>query len=206
MTKILNKRQLLAPALLMCVFAIGLLYLFGHLASVTTTSEESVASDTAEVTVEPVAVQTENIVLSPIAQVAASQIGYVPAVENETKYHQDLGIPMGTDWCGYFIQWCLIQSGREDLMADLPGWAESWSEGDNVHLFGDGYTPKSGDIVTFDRDGNGEIDHCGIVEKYMDGTLYTVEGNTYPNGDESQALGVYERVYPGSGWMTIKES
>lgn len=204
MTKILNKRQLFAPALLMCVCAIGMLFLFGHLATITTA--DATETETAEATAEVASVEAENIVLAPIAQTAYSQIGYVPAVENETKYHQDLGIDMGTDWCGYFIEWCLKQCGREDLMADLPGWAESWSEGENVHTYGDGYTPKSGDFVTFDRDGNGVIDHCGIVEKYVSGTLYTIEGNTYPNGDESQPLGVYERVYEGSGWMTIRES
>lgn len=148
----------------------------------------------------------EEVTLSPIAQMAVSQIGYVPAEINATKYHDDLNLTYGSDWCGYFVEWVLEKTGNEDLIVDDPGMAVSWSQSGYVHSYNDGYIPQSGDIVTFDRDGNGNVDHVGIVEKYVDGVLYTVEGNTYPHGDETKDLGVFERVYDGSGWMYVRES
>ena len=39
------------------------------------------------------------------------------------------------------------------------------------------YTPKSGDIVFFDWNGDGKADHVGIVERVTDGTIHTIEGN-----------------------------
>lgn len=150
--------------------------------------------------------EEEEVVLSPIAEMAVSQIGYVPDEVNATKYHDDLNLTYGSDWCGYFVEWCLLKTANGKLVVDDPGMAVSWSQSGYVHSYNDGYIPQSGDIVTFDRDGNGNVDHVGIVEKYVDGVLYTVEGNTYPNGDETKDLGVFERVYDGSRWMYVRES
>lgn len=40
------------------------------------------------------------------------------------------------------------------------------------------YEPQAGDIIFFDWDGDGTIDHVGITEKCENGTVYTVEGNS----------------------------
>ena len=41
------------------------------------------------------------------------------------------------------------------------------------------YNPKPGDAILFDWQGNGqETDHIGIVEKVVDGKVYTIEGNS----------------------------
>ena len=66
-------------------------------------------------------------------------------------------------------------------------WFESWGR------FMDGsYVPATGDLIFFDWGNDGSIDHVGIVESVVDGTVYTVEGNSgdkvarrsYPIGDE----------------------
>ena len=39
------------------------------------------------------------------------------------------------------------------------------------------YTPKVADIIFFDWNNNGVIDHVGFVEKVENGYVYTIEGN-----------------------------
>ena len=40
------------------------------------------------------------------------------------------------------------------------------------------YTPSPGDIIFFDWEQNGGVDHVGIVEKAENGKVYTIEGNS----------------------------
>ena len=51
-------------------------------------------------------------------------------------------------------------------------------------------TPRAGDIVTFDWNGDGLADHIAIVEKVEDGKIVTIEGNTteHLNVDESKVV------------------
>jgi len=66
-----------------------------------------------------------------------------------------------------------------------PAWFQQhgqWQDGS--------YTPKAGDIIFFDWEGDGTTDHVGIVEKVENDTVYTIEGNSgdackqrnYPDG------------------------
>lgn len=41
-----------------------------------------------------------------------------------------------------------------------------------------GYEPALGDIIFFDWDTDGSVDHVGIVESCENGVVYTVEGNS----------------------------
>jgi len=50
------------------------------------------------------------------------------------------------------------------------------------------YEPTAGAIIFFDWDGDGIIDHTGIVEKCENSTVYTIEGNS---GDACR-----QRSYP----------
>lgn len=43
---------------------------------------------------------------------------------------------------------------------------------------GGGVEPKSGAIIFFDWDGDGVSDHVGIVEKFENNTVHTIEGNS----------------------------
>lgn len=40
------------------------------------------------------------------------------------------------------------------------------------------YTPNSGDLIFFDCEQNGGVDHVGVVEKVKNGKVYTIEGNS----------------------------
>ena len=41
-----------------------------------------------------------------------------------------------------------------------------------------GYIPREGDIIFFDWEVDGNVNHVGIVEKVENGKVYTVEGNS----------------------------
>jgi hypothetical protein len=55
---------------------------------------------------------------------------------------------------------------------------KSW--GKNKGIWGNKgqYTPKPGDAILFDWNRDGTADHIGIVEKVVDGKVYTIEGNS----------------------------
>ena len=85
--------------------------------------------------------------------------------------------------CGY------IESGampKFSLCSDGAKWFQSKGQ------FKDGsYVPAAGDIIFFDWEDDGSIDHVGIVESVGKGNVNTVEGNSgdkvkrcsYPIGD-----------------------
>jgi uncharacterized protein (TIGR02594 family) len=85
-------------------------------------------------------------------------------------------------WCAYFVSWLAKQSGAPIG----PGGAgtgyvpalETW--GRNTGRFSPGNTtPKPGDIVIFDWQGDGTADHTGIVERVdANGRIHTIEGNS----------------------------
>lgn len=85
-------------------------------------------------------------------------------------------------WCAYFVSWLAQQSGAP-VGADGKGSGyvptlESWGK-QTGRFYSEGQQPRPGDIVIFDRNGDGLSDHTGIVERMGgDGTLHTIEGNT----------------------------
>ncbi|RHP77773.1 CHAP domain-containing protein [Coprobacillus sp. OF03-2AA] len=40
------------------------------------------------------------------------------------------------------------------------------------------YIPQTGDIIFFDWNGDGHVQHVGIVEKVENDKVYTIEGNS----------------------------
>ena len=87
-----------------------------------------------------------------------------------------------TPWCAAFA----INLMKEHGVLDTTGLSnpnycptiKSWSKGKGI--FGDNgrYTPKPGDAILFDWQGDGTDDHIGIVEKVENGKVYTIEGNS----------------------------
>lgn len=90
-----------------------------------------------------------------------------------------------------FVSWCAEQCGylesgiipKYSLCSDGVNWFRN-----NGQWQGRDYEPTAGNLIFFDWEGDGTIDHTGIVEKSENGTVYTVEGNS---GDECK-----QRNYP----------
>ena len=97
-------------------------------------------------------------------------------------------------WCVMFVRWCadqqgLVQSGKFPGVRDMngpPNVVSSvsdyyrkkglWQQGGR---YGGSYIPKPGDLIIFEWDGQkNDEDHIGIVEKYENGRVYTIEGNS----------------------------
>lgn len=127
-----------------------------------------------------------------IVEVALSQVGNVGG----EPYWRWYGFDSHVEWCACWVSWCAnecgyIESGllpKFSLCTDGEAWFRArgqWQDG--------GYEPAAGQIIFFDWEKDGKTDHVGIVEKYENGIVYTVEGNagdacrqrSYPVGSSS---------------------
>jgi len=87
-------------------------------------------------------------------------------------------------WCAYFSSWVAAQAGvpiGPDGRGE--GWVpsvESWGKQTGRWIPSDSTTPpQAGDMVIFDRNGDGLTDHIGVVTGVRpDGGISTVEGNS----------------------------
>ncbi len=118
---------------------------------------------------------TSNDVLVAIAQ---SQIGN----EGGEIYWRWYGFDSHVDWCAIFVSWCADQAGMLETDS-LPKYAVC-DEGirwfiRNGKWYSRRIEPKAGMIIFFDWNDDGVSEHTGIVEKYEDGLIYTIEGNSH---------------------------
>ena len=121
-----------------------------------------------------------------IVQVALTQEG-----NGGDIYWSWYGFSSREEWCACFVSWCADQCGYIEAGVipkfSLCSAGMEWFESRGQFMDGS-YVPASGDLVFFDWGNDGSIDHVGIVESVVDGTVYTVEGNS---GDK-----VARRSYP----------
>lgn len=131
-----------------------------------------------------------------IVAVAKTQLGNIGG----QPYWSWYGFDSRVEWCSCFVSWCANECGYIDAGV-IPNFAvcrnavkwfterRQWQDKT--------YTPQPGDIVFYDWDNRGSAgpqdglaDHVGIVEKIVDGKIFTIEGNfddqcterTYPIG------------------------
>lgn len=122
-----------------------------------------------------------------IVEVALTQLGN----EGGQPYWSWYGFESRVEWCACFVSWCTEQCGylesgiipKYSLCSDGVNWFQR-----NGQWQGRDYEPTAGAIIFFDWEGDGTIDHTGIVEKCENGTVYTIEGNS---GDACR-----QRSYP----------
>lgn len=112
-----------------------------------------------------------------IVMVALSQVGNTGG----EPYWGWYGFAGRVEWCACFVSWCANECGyiADGVIPKFSGcesgaqWFQEkgqWQER--------GYEPSAGQIIFFDWNGDGVTDHVGIVEKYENGIVYTVEGNS----------------------------
>ncbi len=121
-----------------------------------------------------------------IVQVALTQEG-----NGGDTYWSWYGFAQREEWCACFVSWCADQCGYIEAGVipkfSLCSAGMEWFESQGQFMDGS-YVPATGDLVFFDWENDGSIDHVGIVESVVDGNIYTVEGNS---GDK-----VGRRSYP----------
>ena len=140
-----------------------------------------------------------------IIQVAASQIGN----EGGEPYWSHFGFTSRIEWCACFVTWCGDECGfvENGIMPNAIGCVVSmnwykergqWIDGSNE--------PTPGMIIFYDWDDpdgdfgpqDGKPDHVGIVEKVVDGVIWTIEGNSGDSCRRNQRS-VGEKVILGFG-------
>lgn len=117
-----------------------------------------------------------------------------PPESNETPFGEWYGED-GVPWCAIFTTWA-YKHGADDLGKPCPSFQTVKEAGSNdrhdyvPYIVSDGRngrygfsitsSPKPGDLVCFDWNWNGEYDHVGLFEEWVDGTTIfnAVEGNT----------------------------
>ena len=119
--------------------------------------------------------------------IAQSQLGYAESTKNYvlaedgqtlmgyTRYGAWQGTPYG-EWNAPFLAFCLHYAEVEDVpqAGDWGGWATAWPE---AFRSPSDYTPAAGDLVLFDRDGDGTADRVAIVAEVTEGGFAAIEGN-----------------------------
>ncbi len=139
-----------------------------------------------------------------MVMVAASQIGN----EGGELYWRWYGFSAHVDWCAVFVSWCADQAGLLDN-GSMPKFAVCddgirWFV-EKGRWFNRNIEPKPSMIIFFDWDGDGRSDHVGIVEKFEEGMIYTIEGNSNDVCKEKR-YAVGDKVIMGYGDCTTKYS
>ena len=112
-----------------------------------------------------------------IVTVALSQVGNVGG----QPYWSWYGFDGRVEWCACFVSWCANECGYIDsgVIPKFAGCANGvqWFK-DRGQWQDSSFEPSAGQIIFFDWECDGEVDHVGIVEKCENGIVYTVEGNS----------------------------
>ena len=114
---------------------------------------------------------------SNIVQIALSQVGNVGG----EPYWSWYGFTSRVEWCAVFISWIADQAGYIESNV-IPKFANCEAGVNWFKAVGEwqnsSYVPSVGDIIFFDWEQDGKVNHVGIVEKVENGIIYTVEGNS----------------------------
>lgn len=131
-----------------------------------------------------------------ILGVAKTQLGYRES-GGYTKYGDWYGAPT-MDWCGAFISWCANQAAIPTSVLRRTGFASPTYFGlTDVFYYSSGRTPQPGDLF-FRIDSDGSYAHAGLVY-YVEGSyFYTLEGNTWGDGDSTPRVMLRQRGLAGS--------
>ena len=110
---------------------------------------------------------------------------------NWTKYARDLhtagyyqAAKNGYAWCDMFVDWCFLQlAGSKEkgewleCQTGLYGAGCEWSSSCYRRANRWGTEPQVGAQIFFAKKGQGSEEHTGIVEKFDNNYVYTIEGN-----------------------------
>lgn len=144
--------------------------------------------------------------------IAETQLGYAESTKNYvvaengetvkgyTRYGAWCGEPYG-DWNVMFLTFCLHYAGVEGVPPDRDcgGWVTSWADAFEP---AQSHTPAVGDLVLFDRDGDGTADRAGLVAQTTDSGFAAMEGDA----EDAVGLLTYGADDPGIlGYINLPE-
>ena len=121
-------------------------------------------------------------------------------VKGYTRYGAWCGEPYG-DWTVMFLSFCLHYAGVEGVPPDRDcgGWVTAWADAFEP---AQSHTPAVGDLVLFDRDGDGTADRAGLVAQITDSGFAAMEGDA----EDAVRLLTYGADDPGIlGYINLPE-
>lgn len=110
-----------------------------------------------------------------IINIALSQVGQVGGQPFWSWY----GYSTRVEWCACFLSWCMNQVGHGEVkFSSCHYGGMPYFQGISQWVNG-GYTDlAAGDVIFFDWQGDGVVDHTGLVIGTDGSYVYTVEGNS----------------------------
>lgn len=138
------------------------------------------------------AIEQNNI--DKMVEIAKNEVGYFETTYSDGSFYSKYGDWYGypnEPWCAMFVSWCANQAGISSNV--IPKFSScnkgrEWFVNKCLWRTKDEYIPKSGDIVFLNN-----YTHVGIVEKYSNGTVFTIEGNSSDENGEN--FGVRQKMY-----------
>lgn len=112
-----------------------------------------------------------------MVQIALSQVGNVGG----EPYWAWYGFTERVEWCAIFVSWVASETGylesgvipKFSVVSNGVNWFKAVGQWQDNK-----YVPREGDIIFFDWENDGGINHVGIVEKVENNEVYTIEGNS----------------------------
>lgn len=137
-----------------------------------------------------------------IVDVALTQVGNVGGYPYWSWY----GYNSRIEWCAAFISWVANELGyiENGIMPKFAScqkgidWfkaMDQWQKKD--------YIPKAGDIIFFDWESDGNVDHVGLVEKVENGIIYTIEGNSTADTCRQKEYQINSNIILGYGVLNF---
>lgn len=120
-------------------------------------------------------INRESIIRSNIVKTAKAELN-----KTGETYWKWYGYNRRVEWCCVFVSWVANQNGVLNTHIPKFIWVKKgvdyYREKNQLKRPRE-YTPKPGDVIFFEWNGNTIIDHVGLVEKVEKGYVYTIEGN-----------------------------
>lgn len=120
-------------------------------------------------------INKEDIIRNNIVNSALKEVG-----NDGEKYYTWYGFNHRVEWCAVFVSYIANLNGVLDTKIPKFVWVKKgvdYYKERNLLKKPNEYTPKGGDLIFFDWNNNGVIDHVGFVEKVENDKVYTIEGN-----------------------------
>lgn len=113
-----------------------------------------------------------------ILSIAKVYLGMKERYNNDTIFGDWYGMP-NQPWCAMFVSFCMYKAGVSQNVVKkfascTVGWNWFAARGETRDR---SYIPQKGDIIFFDWEPDGVLNHVGLVDRVADGIVYTVEGN-----------------------------
>lgn len=138
--------------------------------------------------VEPTGIGNEDMV-----RIAQGQVGNVGG----EPFWRWYGYNYHVEWCAVFVSWVAKEAGiGETIIPKFSAVSVGVKFYKSRGLWRDrNYSPRPGDIIFFDWNNNGTIDHVGIVKNVENGRVYTIEGNSHDVCKEKSYLLTSSYIY-----------